>query len=68
MKSYMYDSMYRQGLTHWWFRGKQEIVLGLLDSFYDPSQGSLIDFGCGCGAMLQALSRYGTVTGADFSE
>ena len=68
MKSYMYDSMYRQGLTHWWFRGKREIVLGLLDSFYDPSQGSLIDFGCGCGLMLQALSHYGPVTGADFSE
>lgn len=71
MKSDMYDNMYRTDSFHWWFRAKREIVLGLIDTFYEASPGKktkVIDFGCGCGLMLNALSKYGEVFGADFSE
>lgn len=68
MKQEMYDSMYRTERYHWWFHGKRELVLALAAPYLSALPAPhIIDFGCGCGAMLEALSPFGTVTGADFS-
>lgn len=69
MKDFIYDNLYRQDQFHWWYRGKREIVLSLLDTLppREP-KGKIIDFGCGCGLMLKELDRYGEPTGADFSK
>ena len=69
MKHEMYDNMYQTDTYHWWFRGKREIVLGLAAPVLSmPGEKKIIDFGCGCGAMLRELTQYGTVTGTDFSQ
>lgn len=69
MKHEMYENMYQTDTYHWWFRGKREIVLALAEPILSaPGEKKLIDFGCGCGAMLPELVKYGAVTGADFSQ
>lgn len=64
----MYDNMYKTDRYHWWFRAKREIVMALAAPYLSsPPAKKIIDFGCGCGMMLEALSPYGEVTGADIS-
>lgn len=68
MKDEMYEEMYRTDQFHWWFRAKREIVMGLAASCLSGSPGKkIIDFGCGCGMMLETMTPYGTVTGTDLS-
>ena len=69
MKQDMYEHMYQTDRQHWWFRAKREIVMALIASRLSSSQeNKTIDFGCGCGMMLEVLSSYGEVTGADVSQ
>ncbi|MCI9480677.1 MAG: class I SAM-dependent methyltransferase [Lachnospiraceae bacterium] len=70
MKKEMYKSMYETETYHWYFKSKYEIVLGILEKYglKKKSDYQIVDIGCGCGVMLEVLSKYGAVTGIDFSE
>jgi SAM-dependent methyltransferase len=54
---------------HWWFTGRRTILLRVLDEQLSygsgPPSRRILDLGCGTGAMLEALTRYGSVQGAD---
>ena len=54
--------------AHWWFVGRRRILTALLEA-HVPAGGSLdiLDFGCGTGAYLGDLRRFGRVTGVDGS-
>lgn len=68
MKDSMYDNMYKTETFHWWFKAKKDIVISLLSPYLEKDGSShIIDFGCGCGLMLKELSKFGLVTGMDFS-
>jgi ubiquinone/menaquinone biosynthesis C-methylase UbiE len=63
-----YDIMYRAEQSHWWYQGMAEITRSILEIFYGPgSDLRILDAGCGTGAGLLFLSRYGSVTGLDIS-
>lgn len=69
MEEELFDAIHTHAERHWWFRGRQRIVLSLLDRYFgtaDRRPGRrLLDLGCGVGNNLKALERYGEVWGAD---
>lgn len=52
---------------HWWFQGRNAIFTEILRSAGLPSAQDtrILDFGCGTGAFLQHLDRFGTVSALD---
>ena len=48
--------------THWWFIGRKRIFGNIIDEFLGgKSSQRICDVGCGAGAMIPVLSRYGSV-------
>ena len=69
MEEELFEQMHRHAQKHWWFRGRQKIVLSLLNRFYTrPENARVLDLGCGTGVNLPALAQYGEVWGADPSD
>ncbi len=53
----------------WWYVGMRRIALALLDGSVPPDpRRRVLDAGCGSGANLAALARYGRPVGVDVSE
>ena len=53
---------------HWWYRGRRRIVLDAVERLHRrlPADPSVLDVGCGSGAMLADLSgTVGSATGVD---
>jgi SAM-dependent methyltransferase len=64
-----YEVMYQVEDHHWWYLGMEYITRYLLDR-YLPRAGpalKILEGGCGTGAAMKYLCRYGTVTGFDYA-
>ena len=70
MRAEEYERMYSLENTYWWFQGRKEIVLQLLDRYtrLEKDHLSVLDVGCGTGLMLDALRRHARPVGVDFSD
>jgi ubiquinone/menaquinone biosynthesis C-methylase UbiE len=70
----MYVEWFELESYHWWFVGRREIFMRMLDRCLNPVPGKangsfrITDMGCGTGVNLDALSRFGSVFGVDVSE
>jgi len=54
--------------SHWFFVAKRRILSRLLDEMLDGARNPrILDVGCGSGATMGFLERYGEVTGVDIS-
>jgi ubiquinone/menaquinone biosynthesis C-methylase UbiE len=53
--------------THWWFRGRREILRRVLAGFVGRPGPRILDIGFGTGARLTLLAEYGEVVGMDRS-
>lgn len=67
-----YERMYRLEDSYWWFVGRHRLMEALLRSTYGAPQTrsaplTILDIGCGTGAMSQRLKAWGPVVSADFS-
>ena len=60
--------MYQLEDSYWWFLGRHNLVLAFLKSTFGHRKDlTILDIGCGTGAMSQKLAAYGQVVSADFS-
>jgi SAM-dependent methyltransferase len=69
MEQDFYPAYYRLEGRHWWFVGRREILLRVLDRHVGRrARIDVLDFGCGTGAFLPFLQRYGSVSAVDGDE
>jgi len=66
-----YEVMYQVEDHHWWYLGMERITCSLLERALPSAQAGrslkILDAGCGTGAVMKYLTKYGEVTGFDFS-
>lgn len=67
MQKEFYTEYYQVEDKHWWFVGRRQIILTLLDQRFrlGSQDHNILDVGCGTGTMLTYLARYGKVVGID---
>lgn len=69
MEDIMYDYSYLMENKHWWFQGRREIILRLIEKYYKTApDAKVLDIGCGTGMILDQLVKYGNVSGIDCSQ
>lgn len=70
MQQHTYAIMYEVEGSHWWFVGRRKIIVSFLEhAIRDISKlrPRILDVGCGTGANLQMLSKFGVAEGVDVS-
>jgi len=70
MREELYGEIFAAEQEHWWFVGRQRIVLHLLEHYLPRNSGTpckVADLGCGCGMMLLRLSEKYEPVGVDGS-
>lgn len=73
MQHHTYAIMDRVEDSHWWFVGRRAILETFLKQIHSKlhtsdSELSLLDVGCGTGANLEMLAKYGSAEGVDVSD
>jgi SAM-dependent methyltransferase len=70
MQQHTYSIMRRVEDTHWWFVGRRRIIEGFLKEIcanLETDSPRILDVGCGTGANLEMLARFGNAEGVDVS-
>src|SRR6266850_1856410 len=70
MQQHTYSIMYEVEETHWWFAGRRRIIACFLERIctgLEKEQPHILDVGCGTGANLELLARFGEAEGVDVS-
>jgi len=63
-----YRVMFRVEDEHWWFVGRRRIVFSLISDHLSKSTSrEILDIGCGTGANLGSLSKFGRAQGLDLA-
>jgi SAM-dependent methyltransferase len=70
METYLYEALYSHEESYWWSVSRRNMVVDLWKRFrYGKAEDySILDVGCGTGAMLNILGKFGEAYGADSSE
>ena len=68
MDESLYHIHYQQEESHWWFAARSEIVRQVIERFGNLKPGdTILDIGCGTGAILKELSKKYNAVGIDMS-
>jgi SAM-dependent methyltransferase len=63
-----YRVMFEIEDRYWWYRGVRALMRELLPRYIHSRDARILDAGCGTGANLELLQKYGRATGVDISE
>jgi SAM-dependent methyltransferase len=63
-----YTNMFQLEDEYWWYRGLHELIERYVRDESHRQRPNILDAGCGCGKLMTIMSRYGEVSGFDFSE
>src|ERR687893_790341 len=74
MQQHTYSIMYEVEGTHWWFVGRRRILESFVTRIcrdllreLDVERPRILDVGCGTGANLEMLGKFGEAHGVDVS-
>lgn len=72
MARHTYAIMYAVEGAHWWFAGRRRILESFVERIVDSlalkeRRARILDVGCGTGANLEMLARFGDAEGVDVS-
>ena len=70
MMQHTYSIMYQVEETHWWFVGRRRIIQSFVEKIcleLGQVRPRILDVGCGTGANLELLAKYGQAEGVDVS-
>src|ERR1041384_7397807 len=71
MMEHTYPILFRVEQSHWWHIGRRRILSGFVEDIcrqVTDRRPRILDVGCGTGANLLMLSKYGDAEGVDISE
>jgi SAM-dependent methyltransferase len=71
MMEHTYPILYAVEQSHWWYIGRRRILAGFVEQIcrkFTDRPPRILDVGCGTGANLLMLSKYGQAEGVDVSE
>jgi len=71
MKEHTYPIMFRIEQSHWWYAGRRKILASFIEDIcrrVTDRRPRILDVGCGTGANLLMLSKFGDAEGVDVSE
>ena len=71
MMEHTYPILYQVEQSHWWHVGRRKIIANFVQeicSRVKDRKARILDVGCGTGANLLLLSRYGEAEGVDISD
>lgn len=67
MERATYDRMFEQEDTHWWFRGRRDIISRLVERLgLSRDRARILEAGCGTGGNLALLSTFGEVDAFEY--
>jgi SAM-dependent methyltransferase len=71
MMEHTYPILFRVEQSHWWYTGRRRIIASFVADIcrrVTDRRPRILDVGCGTGANLLLLSKYGDAEGVDVSE
>ena len=71
MMQHTYPILFRVEQSHWWYIGRRRIINGFVEDVcrrVTDRRPRILDVGCGTGANLLMLAKYGDAEGVDVSE
>ncbi|CCO09090.1 class I SAM-dependent methyltransferase [Desulforamulus hydrothermalis] len=66
MNQVIYLNMIEQEKSHWWYKGRREIIGQVIKPYLQPAM-KILDAGCGAGGNMEYMLKYGSVVGVDIA-